>query len=327
MENFEQEEPLVQREKPDIQTTIEALKDGDIDKMPSANIYYGLSDLTPAELAQLKPVWEALNAEYRAKLLRALAESSENNYELSYGSIGLFNLKDLSADVRRAALELLWENESLEFMHQLISLAQFDADDGVRATAVNELGRFILAGELGDLPEHETEKAQETALRLYNNAALSVEIRRRALEAISNSSHDGLTEAIRKAYKSLDHDLQVSAIFAMGRSCDNEEWEDTVLNELDSEDAEKRFEAARAAGELTIFDAVPKLSGLIAEDDREIQEAAIWSLGEIGGKEALRVLNALLDVLDKGKDDAFVDLIEDAIGSASLVDGSLLGFN
>lgn len=327
MENFDQTTPKVQREKPDIGTTLEALRNGDADRMPSADIFYGLTDLMPSEIEQLKPVWLSLDETYRARLLRALTESSENNYELSYRAVGMYNLRDLSPDVRQAAIELLWDDESLEFMGALMLLAEIDPDDNVRAAATSELGRFILAGELGDLPESETIKVQTTVLRIYNNSALPVQVRRRALEAISNSSHDAVTGAIRQAYKSIDRELQVSAIFAMGRSCDSDEWEETVLDELNSEDSEKRFEAARAAGELTLFDAVPGLSQLILEDDREIQEAAIWSLGEIGGKEALRVLNALLDVAEKKKDDTLVELIEDAIGSASLVDGGLLGLN
>lgn len=327
MENFEQTTPKVQREKPDISTTLAALHNGDADRMPSAEIFYGLTDLTPSEIEQLKPVWQSLDETYRARLLRALTESSENNYELSYRAIGMLNLRDLSPDVRQSAIELLWDDESHEFMGALMMLAEIDPDDNVRAAATSELGRFILAGELGDLPESETIKVQTTVLRIYNNSALPVQVRRRALEAISNSSHDEVTGAIRQAYKSIDRELQVSAIFAMGRSCDSDEWEDIVLDELNSEDSEKRFEAARAAGELTLFDAVPSLSQLILEDDREIQETAVWSLGEIGGKEALRVLNALLDVAEKKKDDALVELIEDAIGSASLVDGGILNLN
>lgn len=334
MENFEQETSSVQREKPNITATIDALhhgsdaaRQGSVGMIPSADVFYGLSDLTKADIEQLKPVWASLDEIYRAGLLRTLVETSESNYELNYRALALLSLRDLSPNVRQVAIELLWEDESLEFMRTLMSLAEIDPHDDVRAVAARELGRFILAGELGDLPESETVKAQSAVLRIYNNDTLPVQVRRRALEAISNSSHDEVTGAIRKAYRSADRDLQVSAIFAMGRSCDSEEWEEIVLSELESEDPEKRFEAARAAGELTLFEAVSSLSQLTLEDDREVQEAAIWSLGEIGGKEALRVLNALLDVAEKKEDDALVELIEDAIGSASLVDGSFLGLN
>jgi hypothetical protein len=211
-------------------------------------------------------------------------------------------------------------------MRRLMTLAQRDASDEVRAAAASDLGRFILAGELGDLPETETAQAQEAMLRLYNDVGVPVEVRRRALEAFSNSSHDGVTAAIRKAYRSADHSLQVSAIFAMGRSCDHEEWEDAVISELESDDDEKRYEAARAAGELALLDAVPRLARLLVDDDREIQEAAVWSLGEIGGKEALRVLTAFLEVVEARDDDEMIQFIEDAISTASMADGGILGW-
>lgn len=314
------------RTKPDLQTTLRALQGGSATSMPSADVYYGLSDLMAAEIKTMRDVWQTLDAPYRAKLLRALTETSETNYEFNYQAVGELGLQDQAPDVRRAAIELLWEDESLEHMRRLMTLAQRDASDEVRAAAASDLGRFILAGELGDLPETETAQAQEAMLRLYNDVGVPVEVRRRALEAFSNSSHDGVTAAIRKAYRSADHSLQVSAIFAMGRSCDHEEWEDAVISELESDDDEKRYEAARAAGELALLDAVPRLARLLVDDDREIQEAAVWSLGEIGGKEALRVLTAFLEVVEARDDDEMIQFIEDAISTASMADGGILGW-
>ncbi|MBK8026049.1 MAG: HEAT repeat domain-containing protein [Chloroflexi bacterium] len=90
----------------------------------------------------------------------------------------------------------------------------------------------------------------------------------------------------------------------------------------DSDD-EIRYEAARAAGELEIEEAVPDLAKLASDPDREIQEVAIWSLGEIGGDESLRILNHLLQRAMKAKDEGLKDAIEEAIGNASLSRGAL----
>jgi HEAT repeat protein len=117
--------------------------------------------------------------------------------------------------------------------------------------------------------------------------------------------------------------MQVSALFAMGRSCDDERWSSIILREIESADAEKRYEAARAAGELEIAQAVPLLARLTESNDREIKEIAIWSLGEIGGKKALKVLNRLADEADEAEDDNLLQAVEDAIGNASLVDGEM----
>jgi HEAT repeat protein len=82
-----------------------------------------------------------------------------------------------------------------------------------------------------------------------------------------------------------------------------------------------RYEAARAAGELEIEEAVPLLGRLILDDDREILEVVTWSLGEIGGKEAVRILEAMAETAEETDDDVLMEAIEDAIGNASLADG------
>jgi HEAT repeat protein len=66
-----------------------------------------------------------------------------------------------------------------------------------------------------------------------------------------------------------------------------------VLAELDNDNNEIRFEAARACGELEISEAAPKLIALIDEaDDAEVQEISIWALGRIGGQTAREALEA-----------------------------------
>ena len=142
-----------------------------------------------------------------------------------------------------------------------------------------------MVGELGDLPEAQIIPVQDAVIDVLNNVAEDIDVRRRALEAISNSSHEILEDAIRDAYDHADRRMQISAVYAMGRSFD-EQWIDTVLRELDSDDEEMRYEAARAAGELEIEQAVQSLTRLALDDDREIKEVAIWSLGEIASKEA-----------------------------------------
>jgi hypothetical protein len=84
-----------------------------------------------------------------------------------------------------------------------------------------------------------------------------------------------------------------------------------------------RYEAARASGELEIAEAVPQLGRLSRENDREIQNVAIWSLGEIGGTQAMRLLSVLAEEAEEAEDDDLIEIIEDAIGSASLVGDEL----
>lgn len=321
MEN-NREQPSTPIVKPDLAATIQGLRDGSERGIPTATIFYGLSDLTSNQVAEIKPVWNTLETEFRRKVMRYMAETSETDYEVNYRAFGLFGLTDIDSEVRTAAIDVLFEDESLELMQQLMNLAERDSSTAVRAAAMSALGRFILAGELGDLPENETVKAQALALRLLNDEQAEIDVRRRALEAFSNSSHEAVPSAIKKAYRSSERKMQVSSVFAMGRSCDHQ-WENIVLEEIEGEDAEIRYEAARAAGGLELVSAVPKLAQLLTEDDEEIKEVVVWSLGEIGGRESLRVLNAMLEIAEEAEDEDMIEAIEDAIGSASLVGGDL----
>jgi HEAT repeat protein len=288
----------------------------------SAAAYYGLSGLNALDMQRFKPVWDSLTPQYRHKLMARLTDISETNFEMDYRSIGLLGLVDISAEVREAAINLLWEDESLELMMQLIDIALWDEAATVRAAATSALGRFILMGELGDMPEVETVPAQEAVINILTNNDEVVEVRRRALESIANCGHEIVDSAIIEAYNSPEPLMQVSAVFAMGRTCDTR-WNDIVLREIDSDDPEMRYEAARASGELEIVEAVPHLTRLAQEADREVQEVAIWSLGEIGGQRALKVLSRLAEAAEDSENFDLLESIEDAIATASLAGGTL----
>lgn len=306
----------------DFNAVLEALTASD-KNASDATIYYGLSGLHSEDLRQLAPAWEELAPSYRRKIVRNLVEVSETNFELEYGIFARFALGDPDAGVREAAIEVLWEDVSMELMYRLIEIAETDESREVRAAATSALGRFILGGEMGDLPENETVKAQDAVVEILTNEAEDIDVRRRALESIANSSHEIVDEAIDAAYNGDESRMQISSVFAMGRTAD-EQWADMIINELDSEDSEMRYEAARAAGELLLEEAVNGLSRLAFEDDVEIQDVAIWSLGEIGGKQAIRVLNLLLEDARASKNKELVNAIEDAIASASLAGGDPL---
>ena len=304
--------------RPDLKTTLDALKESVV----NSTVYYGLSGLEPADLKQLTPVWEELDPTYRRKLLQELVDTAEANFELDYSVLGHFALADSDAGVREAAIDLLWEDESLELLNRLVDMAQEDESVPVRAAAASALGRFILLGELGDLPESEAYRAQDTAVNILNDQVEDIDVRRRALEAIANCGHEIVDEAIREAYDSPDRRMQISSVFAMGRTYD-EQWNEFVLQQVDSDDPEMRYEAARAAGELELEEAVPALTRLALDDDREVKEVAIWSLGEIASRESVRVLESLAEEARRLDDDELREAIEDALGTASLGSSNL----
>jgi len=314
-----------QAEKPTLEVTLETLKSIEESPFPST-LYYGLSGLTPAELNQLRSVWETVDPYKRHVLLAELVEASELNFELDYRELGYFALDDADSSIRESAVELLWEDESLELMRRLTEIAQWDEAAVVRAAATSALGRFVLLGEFSEIPSVEAERVQDMVVNILTNENEEIDVRRRALEAISNSGHEIVESAIEEAYNGSEHKMRASAIYAMGRNYDPAKWGDIVLREMGSDEPEMRYEAARSAGELELKEAVPGLGRIAAEDERENKEVAIWSLGEIGGREAIRILSALIEDAQEDGDDILVESIEDAIGNASLV-GDELNFD
>jgi hypothetical protein len=316
MYEHDDEEEIRPREKPTLDATLTALASSEA-QLHFADIYYGLSGLSPDEIDQVRPVWLSLDDERRQKLMRQIADLSEVDFELDYGAFGLFALDDPSAEVRQAAIDTLWIDISATFMSRLMNMAETDHADTVRAAAMSELGRFILMGEYEELPEKEARRAQDTALAAWNNKAEDFHVRRRALEALANGSHEIVPAAILEAYNSPELLMKVSAVFAMGRTC-NSHWADLVMTELGSSEPEIQFEAARAAGELGLAKSVRYLSVLALQRDTEIREVAVWSLGEIGGEKAIHTLTELAELAEEHEDDDFLELVEDALANAEM---------
>lgn len=294
MPGFDEETVELPIPKPSLNDLIRALRteSGSVRGVVPSVIVYGLSDLTSEEQRAIEPVWDGLPAIAKHRVLRALNEASEAMFELNYRELAMLGLEDASSLVRATSIDLLWIDESAETMRKLMRLAEFDSDAAVRTRALEHLGRFILLGEYGDIAADLAEQAQRLTYGLYQDAAAPVEIRRRALEALANSSHPAVNDLISAAYADGNHELRVGAIFAMGRTCSTR-WRDQLLDELESRDSESVYEAIRACGQIQLKEAARRIGEFTLSDDREIQMIAIWSLGEIGGRHAIEVLSSL----------------------------------
>ncbi len=288
----------------------------------TAQAIYGLSDLSDEDLNQLRASWGAIPVERRLLLVRRLVEVAETNFEMDFAAVTRLALTDLDDEVREVAVEATWTDESPDMLRRLMTLASGDSSEGVRAAAASALGRFILEGELGKFDPGLARQAENIAIKLYQDENEDVDVRRRALEAIANSGRSGVTDMIEEAYQDDNPRMRTSAIFAMGRSCDSR-WSSVVLRELISENPEMRFEAARAAGELELRESAPYLADLLQESDREIMLMAIWALGEIGGAEAQRLLEDMIETADEAGDEDLVEALEEALSSAHLVGDDL----
>ncbi len=283
----------------------------------SAATIYGLSGLDRGQLDQLRQRWPDYPVERRRQLVRHLNEISEANFEMDFRGINYLALDDADSEVRRHAVEGLWEDESLTLMYKLIDIAKHDRSLEVRAAAAVELGRFILLGEYEAISEADAQLAQNTVLDIFHSDEDN-ELRRRALEAIANCGREGVREMIQEVYAHEDLKMRMSAVFAMGRTCD-QVWSPEIIRELSSSEPPLQYEAARAAGHLELEEAVPHLARLIEEtEDTEILEIAIWALGEIGGDQARRILQAIMARAEAEDDEEIMEAAQDALDAASL---------
>jgi HEAT repeat protein len=283
----------------------------------TAEAIYSLSDLDGERLGAFQAMWSELPVERRRSLIARLVETAETNFELDFSAIIFPALHDPDSEVRIAAVEGVLEDSPHSVIERLIAIARDDPYSDVRAAAVKALGQFVLKGEFGKLPDRLNLRLQDMLLALHRDLDEDLDVRRRALEAVGNCGREGVTDLIREAYYADELPMRVSAVFAMGRTCDDL-WLPQILEELSSDYPEMRYEAARAAGELELRQALPRLAELAYEDDREIQEMAIWALGEIGGKTARKVLNELGLLADASDDDELAGAIAEAQAVASL---------
>jgi HEAT repeat protein len=291
---------------------IENLRDKDA--AIRAAVMYRLSEPLAEDMAALKTAWHTIPVERRRLLLARMYETSENSFEMDYADVATFALEDDDAEVRKFAVKTLWTEEKPAVMHRLIELLKNDPAAEVRAAAAIALGHFVWLGEIEDISETDLTIVVDALLKAHRSDREPLEVRRRALEGIGFSSHKDVPGLIESASKHDQHKMRISAMFAMGRSCDKR-WKNQILRGLDDENLEFRFEATRAAGEMSLKEAVTRLIELTRELDEEIKAMAIWSLGEIGGQAATR---ALYELEDSEDDDELLELIEDALSMAQL---------
>lgn len=300
---------------PDFAPVLDRLKDPD-HAFPPADLYR-FSDLGRQDLTALEAAWPEAPVERRRAILQDLGEIGEANLEVQFEAVFRLALEDEDAEVRAAAVANLWESEAPDLMAPFLDLLQHDPDPAVRAAAASALGRYVYLGEVEELPEGYLRRVEDALLAVIHGPD-DLDVRRRALEAVAFSSRPEVPALIERAYAAPELRQRVSAVFAMGRSADPR-WSAPVLQELESGEPELRYEAARAAGELELAHAVPALKRMTEEGDVQIREAAIWSLGQVGGDEARE---ALLDLLEAADDDER-DFIEDAMENLTFHDERL----
>jgi len=247
--------------------------------------------------------------------LEDIEELSGSNMLLSYEAVCRFVINDPDPRVRTLAVRTLWDFPYLYLLPTFLELLSKDSAAEVRSAAATALGSYIYLGEIEELPEETLHEVEEELLSVANGPDMA-EVRRHALESLGYSSRVEVPPMIEAAYYSGQDDWITSALFAMGRSAD-EVWVPLVVEMLESDNPELRWEAIRAAGELEARETVPRLVELLNEEDPDIYSAAIWSLSQIGGE---GVRDLLEQMYAETEDDDELDLIEEALDNLAFTE-------
>jgi HEAT repeat protein len=288
---------------------ISAIRDGDLSQTQVVR----LSDLSRSDARTLAAAWDSIPESHRADLVRRFDALSEERVELNFGRALRVALGDRSAVVRQLAVAGLWEDESSELLDRLRGLLETDESPDVRAEAAAALERYSGKAVAGSLDETVAKDLRDELQRSASDAGAPYAVQRRALESLGPyASNPEISSLIMDAFDSGDHGLRCSALYAMGRSQDSR-WLPTILLDLESEEPEIRFEAARAAGLLGSADALPALLQAARDDDAEVRHVAIGAIGQIGGRGAVRALERLAE--DAGEAD--LELIQAAVDDAN----------
>lgn len=305
------------------QTLIDILLDEETPLNP--RYLYRLSDLDGEELALFIEAWPRVPLWRRQALMEDLEELGNSDDLLSFEEIGRHGILDDDPKIRQLAVQILWEFDSRDLIPTFLQLVKSDPGAEVRAAAASGLGRFVYMGELDQVPKEDKNYLEERLLQVILEDPSSL-VRRRALESISFSSRSEVAKFIELAYESDDKESMTSALIAMGRSMDSR-WERIILTMLIDKVPTLRAEAARAAGELEITEAIPILIELTDDSEEKVRSAAIWSLSQIGGNRARQTLeNLFIEAVD----DPEADFLESALDNLAFTNGlppfSLLDF-
>jgi len=275
-----------------------------------ASLLYFFSDISLVDLKKLEAVWPQVWTERRRGLLEDMETLAEKDTLLFFDDVAEMCLEDEDPVARATAIRLLWQSEEERLVPKLITLLKEDPQSIVRAAAATALGVFVYLGELEEIAESIYEDILKalTSVHLGSDERL---VRRRALEALGWATHPEVPGFIQHAYETNQEEWLQSALFAMGRSYDNR-WTRAVMRMLDHPDADVRYEAVRAAGELELEDARQELFDMLEEgiDDDDIYFAVIWSLSKIGGRGVRQLIEASLEDTEDPEE---IRLLEEAL--------------
>jgi hypothetical protein len=209
-----------------------------------------------------------------------------------------------------------------ELVDALLSLLRSgDKPGAVRGSAAIALGPVLEHADTegfedaDDLPitERSFQEIQESLHKLYMDANVPGDVRRRILEASVRAPQGWHQGAIRAAYGSGEEVWRLTAVFCMRFV---RGFEEQILEALASTNPDIHYEAVVAAGNWGLDAAWPHVAALVAsrKTKKPLLLAAIDAVASIRPHEALEILDDLADADDEDIADAVHEAMAMAAG-------------
>ena len=276
------------------------------------------SDISLDDLDKIKSIWPKVNKDRKYNLLKDLESLMEANTLVSCDDIGHFALQDDDPRIRSQAISLLWECSDIKLISILTNFLLNDSNLEVNASAATALGKFVLLGELEEIPEEPAKMVRDLLINEYLRTE-NDSTKQRILESLGYSSNEKVNQFISSALKKDDKKWHLSALFAISRSANNI-WEKVVVEKLTNHDPDIQIEAIKAAGELEIESAKEQIIELMESStpDEELHMQALWALSKIGGNDIKELFE---EMIEGSEDDEKTDILEMAMDNLDLTNG------
>jgi hypothetical protein len=196
-----------------------------------------------------------------------------------------------------------------------------NASENLRGRAAISLGPALEYADVdgfeepgaAPITEQTFRKIKEALHKLYSDAGVPKNVRRRILEGAVRAPQDWHQNAIRAAYLSDDEDWKLTAVFCMRYIRGFDDW---ILESLGSKNADIHYEAVCAAGNWEVDAAWPHIAGLVTsgKTEKRLLLAAIEASASIRAQEAQEILGRLTDADDE-------DIVEAVYEAMSMAGG------
>jgi hypothetical protein len=207
-----------------------------------------------------------------------------------------------------------------ELADELLAIVRASDKSGeVRARAAISLGPALEDADIHGFEEPEYSSIGERTFAkikaslhaLYMDAGVPENVRRGILEASVRAPQRWHEHAIRAAYASGDESWRLTAVFGM-RFIPG--FNEEIVEALDSDNEDIRYEAVLAAGSREVAGAWPRVVALVKsrKTPKHLLLAAIEAVASIRPPEAPEILD---DLLDSG-DEEVVAAVEEALALA-----------